>query len=663
MKKLTTLLAALVVFCSIGYGWDNSSCNYRMSLNYSSSWSGESLTDFPLPVVLNGSVIDYGKTSFDDLQFYSDEGKRLPKELEVWNSSGNSAVFYRDNITGAEDYAMLYYNCTSPVANAYTDVWNPDYYLGVWHMAGSPNDSSYYGWNGSVTGTLAPTEGLIGKAYKWASRHIGYITLNASVLGTISGPITLTSMVYYTNGVGYQNFILTSQGAGDDGSPPVTYWLSNWESNSKFRYTYTHSNNYASLDWSTAIQNNVWYSYLVSKETEGGLTTMMVNGENISSPSYTADLTSPPHDILIGDLKGALGWNLGGMVGYIDELRIENVSRSVKWLNATQLSLFNRFLTYGSEETAPPVAWLHVYDIFPPNASTNTSSDIYLGYRVNTSSNGSLSCSLQVDGSQVQTDGGVLNWTISTFFLSALPNATYSWQVNCSDDSLSGTSPLWQVTIAAAYPVWVSLDYHQPLSLLQPTSHVGYFEIGAVSSHTIDYCFINLSGSLYYNTSIVNNNTNVSWTFAMANGSYPFYMACNNSAGGYGQTPTNTLIIAVPNFTSAYVPVTNASCYIRTDKDSYLPGESIMVTAESPNDTIVSLSDFTTLLDSWSIVGGGMTSFKTSYGPNTASLVLVNGCGSMVTFKVTADTSFNWLPLLALAIAIVAVIVIRIFMW
>lgn len=257
-------LVMLTLFANIGLSaWDNSSCLYRENLTYSNAWNNENLYDFPVLVVLNDTTINYSRTGFDDLQFYSNDGIRLPKELEIWNVSGNSYVWFRDNITSVSDYAYIYYNCSSPTTNDYTDVWDPNYYLLVMHMNGT-KDSSFYGWNGTVTGTLNMADGLVGKAYYWPTRHTGYITVNGSLLGTISGQITLTSLVYYTDGVGYQNFILTSQGGGDDGAPPVTYWLSNWEVSSAFRYTYTHSSTYSSLN-GPLIENNKWFSYSARK--------------------------------------------------------------------------------------------------------------------------------------------------------------------------------------------------------------------------------------------------------------------------------------------------------------------------------------------------------------------------------------------------------------
>jgi len=110
--------------------------------------------------------------------------------------------------------------------------------------------------------------------------------------------------------------------------------------------------------------------------------------------------------------------------------------------------------TFSSIENAPPLIanFTIVTQVFPVNATTNTTNDILLGYFVNASDT-TISCSLLVNGTLSQTNTSALNGSLNTFPLNALGNETYVWSVNCTIPGLTNETGNWTFTIAKAYPV------------------------------------------------------------------------------------------------------------------------------------------------------------------------------------------------------------------
>jgi len=108
----------------------------------------------------------------------------------------------------------------------------------------------------------------------------------------------------------------------------------------------------------------------------------------------------------------------------------------------------------GAIENVPPVIdnFTIITQVFPLNATTNTTNDILLGYFVNASDT-TISCSLLVNGTLSQTNTSALNGSLNTFPLSALGNETYTWSVNCTIPGLTNETGNWTFTIAKAYPV------------------------------------------------------------------------------------------------------------------------------------------------------------------------------------------------------------------
>lgn len=159
-RLVVILLIALLIFLSVSYiasanDWWNS--NYTERINLSFNYTGENLTNFPLAIHLNTSIIDYNKTLFggDDVRLVDClTNSTLNYEIETWNNTGDSLLWTNVPTFSKNGCIMLYYNNSAASANASSQgVWNNNYGL-VYHMSGTGtdvtgNNINYYGTVGS----------------------------------------------------------------------------------------------------------------------------------------------------------------------------------------------------------------------------------------------------------------------------------------------------------------------------------------------------------------------------------------------------------------------------------------------------------------------------------------------------------------------------------
>ena len=94
--------------------WWDTDWTHRQKLSFDNLAQTETLTDFPVLIVLNSSNIDYTQTKDDgsDLRFFAADGTPLAYEIEQWNEGGDSSVWVRvPQITGNSnsDSILMYY--------------------------------------------------------------------------------------------------------------------------------------------------------------------------------------------------------------------------------------------------------------------------------------------------------------------------------------------------------------------------------------------------------------------------------------------------------------------------------------------------------------------------------------------------------------------------
>jgi hypothetical protein len=331
-------------------------CNYRKKLGFNNYWDQENLTDFPVSIRLNSSRIDYSKTGATDIRFYDYNGATLlPKETELWNSSGDSYLWVKvpkiDAGTNA-DYIYAYYGCSDANLDNKVNVWDSNFKL-VQHLSetsGIHYDSSLYGNNGTISGTVirGNASGKIDGADVFDG-STGYIDNGNSSVLNIPDAITITGWLkmntYRLNTyAGIVHKVNTVEAAGGCGTnyALATSW---WDPRPDFFITTTGGSTCQHFQGTTYMLNDTWYYVAGTYNASTGQAKIYLNGRQENSITYAGNITISPYYVTIG--KGNNFWN-----GTVDEIRILNVSRSAAWINASYLSENDNFISYGTEETS-----------------------------------------------------------------------------------------------------------------------------------------------------------------------------------------------------------------------------------------------------------------------------------------------------------------------
>ena len=155
--------------------------NYRMKVSFSGYNRPETLTNFPVLVVLSNNVGGAGfmysncvSNTGGDLRFAnSNETTELNYEMEKWNTNGASYVWVQvPTLASTSDFIYAYWGCSTSTP-AYTTngaTWSNDF-VGVWHLdesSGNALDSTSNKYDGTITGASRGATGQVGSAYSFA---------------------------------------------------------------------------------------------------------------------------------------------------------------------------------------------------------------------------------------------------------------------------------------------------------------------------------------------------------------------------------------------------------------------------------------------------------------------------------------------------------------
>ena len=356
--------------------WWNTAWTRRQELTLDNAAQAETLTDFPVLIILNDSNIDYAQTKDDgsDLRFFAADGTQLVHEIEQWNEGGDSSVWVRvPQITGNSnsDSIWMYYGnaAAQPVTNA-VNVWD-NYFVGVWHLnqeqSGTGNvgvykDSTGTGNNGidriAATGQDGQvTDGQEFGTSDWVEiAHDTSLDLKDSM--TISFWIKPNSDSGTFNRVvekglwGYQDSYYFG---GGNGTNDLTFYLNDQE-------VFDTADNVLTV--------GEWQHCTVSYTSNGdgtGSARLYINGVEVDSNGDPAGVAAPP----IGTYNGGIvAGNTGRLAighenssydfdAFIDEVQISNTDRSADWIAAQYQATKNQFgvefVKFGGEESAPAV--------------------------------------------------------------------------------------------------------------------------------------------------------------------------------------------------------------------------------------------------------------------------------------------------------------------
>jgi len=340
--------------------WWNSSWNYHRSITIDKDYIDNSLTDFPVLVVVNstvGSKCDGG----DSIRFLDeDNSTEFYYEIEKWDSSGDSYVWVNiSNVLSSDDTVFyMYYNNSDAVDNQNpSSVWHSNY-MAVWHL-NNLSDSTSNNVDLSNYGADL-VDGKVGSCYRFNKSETDW--LNHTTFTDTGVPSSFTIELWMYN---YGN---------DDES----YLIDKYNVNAQDHYTLrvssdqfmmnteggNHGNDYATAP--NTLTDNTW-EYGVGIHNSGSALKAYHNLSSASGDTGWVIQDGTDYDFHIGC---AVGQSVNFVNGSIDEIRFSNIERNASYLKACfhSSNQSSGFLSWGSEVTNLPP---EVSNPYPSTGSEN----------------------------------------------------------------------------------------------------------------------------------------------------------------------------------------------------------------------------------------------------------------------------------------------------
>jgi len=331
----------------------------RIKLTIDSEDIDAALSDFPIMVYISASSginSDDVSCVFDELAsdanrkkiaITTDDGTtQCYVEIEKWDDANEQAWLWVKvpNITlGADTELYLYYDADHADNDTYVGdtnstpaeaVWDENF-VAVYHMADGADTSHIYdstGNNndGTKKGANEPVEttGQIGQAQSFDGSD-DYI--NCGDIDVVGG-ITLELHVY--RAVDDYRYLLSKRAAYNLGQHTSGRFL--WL-DALTTLDYSPVGAFPTLSWNT-IAGTISDTALI----------LYSGGLPIGAGMATLDVSD--YILYIG-----YWWGGGRWQGIIDEVRISNIARPAEWIKATNESLTDDLLNFGSEEIIPKI--------------------------------------------------------------------------------------------------------------------------------------------------------------------------------------------------------------------------------------------------------------------------------------------------------------------
>ena len=350
-----------------------------MTVSFSDYNRSETLTNFPVLVVLSTNIAgfsysQFASTSGYDLRFSPSDGStNLNYEIEQWNPGGNSYVWVQVPQLTSSSYIWAYWGNPSVAGSpsvyaANGAMWPTNAFAGVWHM-GQPNtlDSTANGNNGTASGSITNAAGMIGVGQGVVG---GYELIAAS-----------SSMDFGATGAtisGWVRFNALPTGNGTESA--ITRTANQWALEAIVDGSTLEMRNIlktGGTDGWTANNDDVfsptpvvglWYYFAFTYN--GSQLCNFENGLQIGAHTVSGTINKSGNPVGLG----ASGGGNGDVIGQnsftnaiIDEIRVEQVFRSTNWIWATYMTVASNasFSAYGSVQgggaNIPPSSWIQQY--------------------------------------------------------------------------------------------------------------------------------------------------------------------------------------------------------------------------------------------------------------------------------------------------------------
>ena len=217
-------------------GWWDTDWSRRQQITFNNTNVGgfapaETLSSFPVLLVLNSTNVDYSLTQDDggDLRFFDGDGAPLAYEIERWDETGNSYVWVRvpQIDIGATDWITMYYsNASVADGEDSSAVWAGTGYRSVYHLddvGPTVQDATSTSYDGTATnGATGGQIGQIGSAYGFDAAD-DYINLgdDRSFIDGASAA-TFSAWVRLNDNDGINPNIILSASINSGGAPSGT---------------------------------------------------------------------------------------------------------------------------------------------------------------------------------------------------------------------------------------------------------------------------------------------------------------------------------------------------------------------------------------------------------------------------------------------------------
>ena len=335
--------------------------DFPYSVQYTvSGYAGtEQLANFPVLVRLAaGSPVGFAyadcATGGADLTFTDDGGNVIPREIDTWNTAGESLVWVCvPVVTNGTTFTMHYGDASvaaQPACQMDGSVWSGANYKGVWHMDSvDPADSSPNGFDGrKQTSNLSVVDGPLGAAVNFPRTTTGDGITCGEVLpnSELTGGFTIEGWCRPTQ---YGDM---GDGAAMFGKEGIVSLRIN--SATKVILTTPNKTNHdIVLDSGVLPDVNTWWHFVATfkMNTSKGLN-FYVNGE-LKNSQDAKDISKKTEttEMFIGNNQ----WNQA-FKGDLDEIRLSTGLRSADWVAASYATQHSAdFLTASPRIGAAPL--------------------------------------------------------------------------------------------------------------------------------------------------------------------------------------------------------------------------------------------------------------------------------------------------------------------
>lgn len=424
---------------SIDPWWDSDWSYYKM-ITIESDYIATDLTYFPVLVNSTDAAMIAKCDGGDSVRFLSlDNSSEFAYQIEEWNPGDFTIhVNISETLTSGSDYQFLMYygNAGASDNQNPSGVWDSNY-IAVWHM-NNLTDSTSYNVDLTNSGASSGAVGKVGSCYDFEDSEGDYM-YHATFLDNMPSSDSLTVEIWtnFEQDNSENNNILGK--SNDDGVN--RFVCRRLVSNGLFDlYAEAGNDGGHSVQTTEVCIDSVWYylSFIYDADVENKIkhndSGLVVDGETIGAIGDGSD----------GNFQIAR-WTTGTahFDGLLDEIRISDSVRNESWLNASfhsqnQSSHLGSFLSWGSEQTAPP-------GVNPPTISseypTNESVDITLFPVL-----GATIADADVDSMNITWYSNVSgSWVVIGTNLSDVYNGTYYQKFD--DFGIYGLTYWWNVSV------------------------------------------------------------------------------------------------------------------------------------------------------------------------------------------------------------------------